>query len=258
MASEYAASREDFELFRRFVRVARLLDANNFDELCNQGALTPSPSIRTGNTPRNSGGGDDDDATNGNSSSTSSSEYDDSDEEYYEDDDAMQLQGEAELDVSSTPPRISDQDTQRPPQPRSQRRQPTTRQSSTRAATATAAQRRRQQQEKVKPKRPRPHAAVEKRYRSVVNSKIQQLNALIPASNTFTPGISNGPGASEGTEGTGSQKMPTKSAVLDRGLHYTDHLIATYERYEAEGNELRSKLQQWLDISAVDGDAPGE
>lgn len=34
MASEYAASREDFELFRRFLRVARLLDANNFDELC--------------------------------------------------------------------------------------------------------------------------------------------------------------------------------------------------------------------------------
>lgn len=34
MTSEYAASREDFELFRRFLRVARLLDANNFDELC--------------------------------------------------------------------------------------------------------------------------------------------------------------------------------------------------------------------------------
>lgn len=222
--------------------------------------MTPSPSIRTGKTPRNSGGGDDDDATNGDSSSTSSSEYDDSDEEYYEDDDELQLQGETELDVNRTPPRISDQDIQRPTQPRSQRRQPTTRQSSTRAATATATatQRRRQQQEKVKPKRPRPHAAVEKRYRSVVNSKIQQLNALIPASNTFTPGMSNGPGASEGTEGTGSQKMPTKSAVLDRGLHYTDHLIATYERYEAEGNELRSKLQQWLDISAVDGDTPGE
>lgn len=95
----------------------------------------------------------------------------------------------------------------------------------------------------------------------MVNSKIQQLNALIPASNIFTPDGSDEPGASEepqrGTEELGSQKMPTKSVVLDRGLQYTNHLIATYERYEAEGNELRRKLQQWLDISAVDGEALG-
>lgn len=231
--------------------------------------MDASPSIRTGNAPRNIAGGlvsrADDDATHGSgngepSSCASSSEYDDSEEEYYEDDDELQQQGEAELDVS-TSTRIREQDAQRPSrQPRSHRRQPTTRQSSTRAATATAAQRRRQQQQ-PKPKPPRAHAAVEKRYRSMVNSKIQQLNALIPASNIFTPDGSDEPGASEepqrGTEELGSQKMPTKSVVLDRGLQYTNHLIATYERYEAEGNELRRKLQQWLDISAVDGEALG-
>ncbi|KAL4912843.1 hypothetical protein BDW62DRAFT_206086 [Aspergillus aurantiobrunneus] len=251
MNSEYAASREGFELFRRLLRVARLLDANKFDELYPQGALTPSPSIRTGNTPRNIAGvnvgGGDDEATHGSDPgdlSSSSSEFDDSDEEYYEDDDKLQLQGEVEPDVS-TSARISEQ----------------TPSVTLRSLDPTADNRPRGNPEKKKPKRPCPHAAVEKRYRPMVNSKIQQLNALIPASNMFTPGISDGSGAAEGpgrgAEEMGSQKMPTKSVVLDRGLQYTNHLIAKYERCETEGNELRRKLQQRLDISAVDGDAPG-
>lgn len=96
----------------------------------------------------------------------------------------------------------------------------------------------------------RPHAAVEKRYRSDMNSKIQQLNDSIPASNTFSL---VGPKVSPKDYMVGApQKVPTKSVVLDRAMQYINHLAFTYEQYETECNELRRKLQFWLDnVSTV-------
>jgi len=118
----------------------------------------------------------------------------------------------------------------------SQRKQPNNPQNN----TGPAAQRQRQQQQQQ-----RAHAAVEKRYRSVVNSKIQQLNALIPPSNTFSPTDQNTP--PEDQEAGATQKVPTKSVVIDRAIQYINHLVSTYEQYEAERDELRRKLQLWLD-----------
>ena len=91
----------------------------------------------------------------------------------------------------------------------------------------------------------RPHAAVEKRYRSVVNSKIQQLRASIPPSKSFNS--TNANPASENSAVEAAQEMPTKSIVLDRATQYINYLVATYEQYETERTELRRKLQYWLD-----------
>ncbi|KAH8660623.1 hypothetical protein BX600DRAFT_467947 [Xylariales sp. PMI_506] len=41
--------------------------------------------------------------------------------------------------------------------------------------------------------------------------------------------------------------MPTKVVVLDRALQYISHLVSTYDKYQAERDELRRKLQGWLD-----------
>jgi hypothetical protein len=91
----------------------------------------------------------------------------------------------------------------------------------------------------------RPHAAVEKRYRSIINSKIQQLNALIPALNNFNAVETNPPPEDQVVNAT--EKIPTKSVVLDRAIQYLNHLTSTYERYKAEHDELKGKLQLWLD-----------
>jgi Helix-loop-helix DNA-binding domain len=121
----------------------------------------------------------------------------------------------------------------------SQRKQPNNPQNNTGAAAQH--QRRQQQQQQQQ----RAHAAVEKRYRSAVNSKIQQLSALIPPSNTFSLIDQNAPPEDQGAGAT--QKVPTKSVVLDRAIQYINHLVSTYEQYEMERDELRRKLQLWLD-----------
>ena len=100
-----------------------------------------------------------------------------------------------------------------------------------------------------------------------MNRKIQELNALIPASNTFSPIHSNAPPdnnqeaggatltttATTTTTTTATQETPTKSVVLDRAIHYLHHLVSTYEQYQKERNELRRGLQLWLDDGNVVG-----
>lgn len=86
----------------------------------------------------------------------------------------------------------------------------------------------------------RPHAAVEKRYRSVIQGKIEFLHALIPASGTF----------SLETPSAGSlheKKKEPKSVVLDRTIRYIHHLVSTYESFELEVDVHRKTLQRWLD-----------
>ncbi|KAM0343558.1 hypothetical protein ACHAPU_008453 [Fusarium lateritium] len=104
----------------------------------------------------------------------------------------------------------------------------------------TPTQRQAQRQQRKRQKRTqqdtpgqRRHAAVEKRYRSVINSKIQQLNDLVPPS-TAEPRPASG-------------KAPTKAVVMDRALRHIDTLVSTYGEYEKERNELRQKLETWLD-----------
>ncbi|KAI1333964.1 hypothetical protein F5Y15DRAFT_403323 [Xylariaceae sp. FL0016] len=89
----------------------------------------------------------------------------------------------------------------------------------------------------------RPHAAVEKRYRSVLNGRIQQLSESIPSSNAFS--TDDAPG-----DNTAPSKADTKAVVLDRAIQYINNLVATYERYESEQEMLQGKLQLWLDETA--------
>ncbi|KAK8101947.1 hypothetical protein PG999_012321 [Apiospora kogelbergensis] len=46
-------------------------------------------------------------------------------------------------------------------------------------------------------------------------------------------------------------KPETKPVVLDRAVHYINHLVATYEQYESQQDLLRRKLQLWLDDAAA-------
>ncbi len=127
------------------------------------------------------------------------------------------------------------------------RKQSSKQQDSNAAAPKRRRLRQRQDQQQQPPQRP--HAAVEKRYRSVVNSKFQQLKASIPPSHTFSPTHPHTLPESQAGEAA-TQEMPTKSAVLDRATQYITHLVATYELYETERSELRRRLQFWLDNTA--------
>ncbi|RDL36345.1 uncharacterized protein BP5553_05697 [Venustampulla echinocandica] len=211
---ECPTSREDFELFRRLLRVVRLLNARDIDDL----GATP-PSIRHAAGMDNDYNNDNDD------------EYDDDDED--EDEEADEDSTNAGL-IFSQPVGPGNKGPQIP-----QRQQPNTQQNNT--GEGAQRQRHRQQQQQGQ----RAHAAVEKRYRSVINSKIQQLSASIPASNTFSLIDPNMPPEDQGAGTT--QKVPTKSVVLDRAIQYINHLVSTYQQYETERNELRRKLQLWLD-----------
>ena len=106
-------------------------------------------------------------------------------------------------------------------------------------------QKQQQQQQQQEQQQQRAHAAVEKRYRSVVNSKIRQLSALIPESNAFNPSDLNAPLEDQGAGAM--QKVPTKSVVLERAIQYINHLVSSYEQTETERDKLRRKLQLWLD-----------
>lgn len=132
----------------------------------------------------------------------------------------------------------------------SQRKQQNNQQENTRASAQRQRQQQQQQQQQPQQQqqqqpKERRHAAVEKRYRSVLNSKIQQLDASIPALNTFSLTDSNAPPEDQGAGAT--QKVPTKSVVMDRAIQYLNHLVSTYEQYETERNELQRKLRLWLD-----------
>jgi hypothetical protein len=109
-----------------------------------------------------------------------------------------------------------------------------------------------------------------------LNRKIQQLNACIPESNTFTPTLApcqdaeilinaaaesigsqrqKGPEATaraEKQESSSNNNTPTKSVVLDRAIQYVRHLVSTHEQYQTERSELRQRLQLWLNIESID------
>ncbi|KAL4874708.1 hypothetical protein BJY04DRAFT_224759 [Aspergillus karnatakaensis] len=264
LTPEIAASREDFELFRRLLRVARLLNADNFDALCNQSqsqspAFSPfpgtggegggflGPSLLAAGTPHPAGL---DGATPG-GISLGDYDNDDDDDEYNEpEEDEDEDETDDEFSPHSHTPRrrrpVTRQSRSQTQSQSQNQGQPATPAPSragagTGTGTGTGTGPRQQKQE-------RPHAAVEKRYRSMINSKIQQLNAAIPPSNTFSPLGDNRPANATGTD-SASQKMPTKSVVLDRGIQYLNHLISTYEQTEKERNELRATLQNWLELS---------
>ncbi|KAF7531989.1 hypothetical protein G7054_g8362 [Neopestalotiopsis clavispora] len=91
----------------------------------------------------------------------------------------------------------------------------------------------------------RPHAAVEKRYRAVLNNKIEQLCAATAPLDTFDPIEA----AQEPASSTSTEKPPkvlAKSAVLDRAVKYIEHLVSTCEQYETEQENLRARLQLFL------------
>jgi len=98
----------------------------------------------------------------------------------------------------------------------------------------------------------RPHAATEKKYRVVVNAKVQQLNALIPPSGLFLPKASN---AYQTTSYQKPEQTAPKPVVLDKAIQYVEHLVQVSERYDSEMNDLVSQVQGWL--THASGEAQG-
>ncbi|RDW86482.1 uncharacterized protein DSM5745_03124 [Aspergillus mulundensis] len=257
---ELAASRDDFELFRRLLRVARLLTADNSDNLLNQSTQRPAslasrfdpqsvpcdgslvgllhPALR-GNITGSPGGR----PTGGGSSHRDVQ----CDEDGYSPsvNNEGQEDDEEEDDYASSPRTLK---RKRPssPQNRTRRlrpRQPASPAPAQRQPPSGQEQEAEQEQEQDQG---RPHAAVEKRYRAMVNAKIQHLHAAIPASNTFS--------LDPEEQGETSEKTPTKSVVLDRAIQYLSQLVSAYEQYENEGNALRARL--WAETAVDDGSNP--
>ena len=268
ISPEATASREDLELFQRLLRVARLLNNHDLGDLCTY-SITPRPCAPVESTPGNqtpslnhaghigASDGRQGSSDNGNTSSRVEQDagtdmtYDDYDDDEYDDDDE---EGEESREGSTNAVGRSDQlvipNNINSSQP-SRRKASSKRQNSPDPALTRRRRRQRPDQQQQQQQYERPHAAVEKRYRSVVNSKIQQLRASIPPSNTFSPTDANTPPESRAAEA--AQEMPTKSIVLDSATQYINHLVATYQQYETERTELRRKLQLWLDnISATE------
>ncbi|KAF2209613.1 hypothetical protein CERZMDRAFT_113926 [Cercospora zeae-maydis SCOH1-5] len=89
----------------------------------------------------------------------------------------------------------------------------------------------------------RPHAAVEKRYRRTVNTKLQQLHAAIPPSGSF----SLDPAERFRSSMDGSEpEQAAKPVVLDKAIQYTTHLIETYRKYDNDIETLRAQVRDWL------------
>lgn len=89
----------------------------------------------------------------------------------------------------------------------------------------------------------RPHAAVEKRYRRTVNTKLQQLHAAIPASGTFS--LDPAERARSSLDGS-EPEQAAKPVVLDKAIQYTTHLIETYRKYDDDIEVLRQQVREWL------------
>ena len=111
-------------------------------------------------------------------------------------------------------------------------------------------QQQQRQREQEQQQQQRDHAVVEKRYRSVINSKIWQLNDIIPPSTKFDPAdtpVEPGHYEDQDAKIKGAQKTPTKSVVLDRALQYLNHLVSTHHQYEKERDDLRRRIQSFVD-----------
>ncbi|PPJ60960.1 hypothetical protein CBER1_11249 [Cercospora berteroae] len=79
----------------------------------------------------------------------------------------------------------------------------------------------------------RPHAAVERRYRSTVNQKIQELQKRIP--DDF-----------DRDDQTGRSQANTKGAILDRAARYIQFMVQTYEEKERRCQQVRCVVERWL------------
>ena len=256
ISNEVAASHEDLELFRRLLRVARFVQAHDIDDFSLYGNISTPPCADkvVGNqdpslTQYSCDNGADggflrpgmmDNTTSIGNATRIDNDYDKGDDDEYDEDEDEEV-AEAEEDsrnaaaILSQPAGLGNKAPQIP-----QLKQSNNQQHNTRAA----AQRQCHQQQQPQ-RQQRTHAAVEKRYRSVVNSKIQQLSAIIPASDTFSL---IDPNLVPEDQGAGvTQKVPSKSVVLDRAIQHINHLVSTYQQCETDRNELRRKLQLWLD-----------
>lgn len=89
----------------------------------------------------------------------------------------------------------------------------------------------------------RPHAAVEKRYRRTVNTKLQQLHAAIPPSGSFS--LDPSERARSSTDDS-EPEQAAKPVVLDKAIQYTTHLIGTYRKYDDDIELLRQQVREWL------------
>lgn len=89
----------------------------------------------------------------------------------------------------------------------------------------------------------RPHAAVEKRYRRTVNTKLQQLHAAIPPSGSFS--LDPSERARSSTDDS-EPEQAAKPVVLDKAIQYTTHLIGTYRKYDDDIKMLRQQVREWL------------
>ncbi|KAK4185849.1 hypothetical protein QBC35DRAFT_502805 [Podospora australis] len=201
----------------------------------------------------------------------------DEDEEYYEEDEDHYDQGEGESSIEdklardltihvatsssssdsrsangkSTASKRKSRHSQRksitkPPATRSQRRQ---QQEQQQQQSQQHQRQRKKPEEQLQQQPQRHHAVVEKRYRSVINSKIQQLSELIPPTHTFsTSGLPQDQQErhDQDANSKGLAKADTKSAVLDRALQYLNHLVSTYQQYENEREDLRRKIQLFV------------
>lgn len=91
----------------------------------------------------------------------------------------------------------------------------------------------------------RPHAAVEKRYRRTVNTKLQQLYMSIPSSGTFSPDRKADTGSEESDQAA-------KPVVLDKAIQYVQHLTETYLKYDADIEDLRRQLRDLAERHGID------
>jgi hypothetical protein len=252
---ELAASHEDIELFRRLLRVARFVQAHDTGELSAFGSSNPSaPNNEVGNQgssppqyPSDIAAGRGfvghdliGNAYSGIGNTTRIGDGYNNVNELYdnEDDEGAGIAEQESINPTAISSQSSTLVTNAPQISQSKELN-----NQTHNTKETPRNQRHQQQPQQQQQRA--HAAVEKRYRSVINSKIQQLSALISASNSFSLIDSN---ALPEDQRTGMEpKVPSKSIILDRAIQHINHLVSTYEQYETESNELRAKLQLWLD-----------
>lgn len=85
----------------------------------------------------------------------------------------------------------------------------------------------------------RPHAAVEKRYRNMMQSKFRTLHSLIPPSGVYQSGNSHG-----GDNDQPIREKASKAMTLARATEFIIHLTSTYESYEARCNQHRQFAKQ--------------
>ncbi|ETS86326.1 hypothetical protein PFICI_00154 [Pestalotiopsis fici W106-1] len=236
---DHTATHEDFELFRRLLRVARLLNPQQAHDIANRDVVPPPRTHRNGAEGGTIGKGVLDNLRHGD---TGVDGYDidpddDEDSEYEEENE----KGE-QTDRLHPPPAPSPLAGPNTKPIRTSPRRHADHQPSNNIKTAAQPQ----QQQPQQPAQ-RPHSSVEKRYRSVVNRKIEELSALIPASNR-----GGNPSDSKTTPSLDQaveviDKVPTKSIVLDRAMRHLEQLVSEYNQSTCERDELRGKLQAWLD-----------